>query len=153
MHDDVYDGLSAADPVLAEILDTMPEESWTRAPAPGEWSIAEVIGHILAADSIWRPRILLTLVHEGVAWPDIDERALQEVLDAGSIDLRSRVWAHALARAELCYVLASLDADQWKRTFRHSKLGDLSVLAAAQMVIDHEAEHLAQLRQLRAAVQ
>ena len=141
MLDDVIDALAAAPSALS----ALPPEAWERRPSPDEWSVAEVFGHLRAADAIWRPRILLTLVRDGAAWPDIDERALQTLLDVGGLDISAKVLAYAFGRAELCAALATLDADGWSRTFVHSKLGDLTVLAACEMVIGHEAEHMAQI--------
>jgi uncharacterized damage-inducible protein DinB len=142
MHDDVIDALAAAPAALT----ALPADAWDRRPSPDEWSVGEVVGHLRAADAIWRPRILLTLVHDNVAWPDIDERALQSVLETGGLDVSAQVFSFAFGRAELCGALAKLDADGWSRTFVHSTFGDLTVLAACQLVIGHEADHLAQIR-------
>ena len=142
MHDDLIDALAAAPAALS----SLPPEAWDRRPSPDEWSVAEVFGHLRAADAIWRPRILLTLVEDGAAWPDIDERALQTILDGtGGLDLSAKVLAYAFGRAELCGALASLDADGWERTLVHATFGAITVYAACEMVIGHEAEHVAQI--------
>ena len=142
MHDDVVDALAA----MPAALSALPADLGDRRPSEDEWSVAEIIGHVRAADAIWRPRILFALVHDGLALPDVDERALQRVLGGGGLDLSAQVVAYAFGRAELCGVLASIDDDGWSRTFVHSTFGAITVLDACEMVIGHEAEHLAQLR-------
>ncbi|HEX4906154.1 MAG TPA: DinB family protein [Acidimicrobiales bacterium] len=142
MHDDVLASLAG----VADALVALPGDAFERRPAPDEWSVAQVIGHLRAADAIWRPRILFALVHDGLPLPDVDERLLQTVLDDGGLDVAAQVLAYAFGRAELCGVLAAADGDAWSRTFVHSTFGAISVLDACQMVIGHEAEHLAQIR-------
>ena len=146
MHDDVVRTLAATPDIVADILETLPEGAWTTKLIEDEWSLADVIGHLRAADSIWTPRILFALVHDGITLPDVDERALQDVQRAAEMDTGDQVTLYAFTRAELCGVLGALTEDAWSHAFTHEVRGAMTVIDACTLVARHEAEHLEQLR-------
>src|SRR5713101_493801 len=34
-------------------LDWVSEDAWARQPAPGEWSVAEIVGHVIELEPHW----------------------------------------------------------------------------------------------------
>ena len=151
MHDDLIDALGHAPALMVDLTDTMSADAMRSSPAVGEWSVADIIGHIRAADAIWRTRVLLALVHDGISAPDVDERALQSVLESSGLGLAIQVTSFALGRSELVGILRALSDDEWTRTCRHATAGAMSVFDACAALEAHELEHLEQLR--RAAAQ
>jgi hypothetical protein len=141
---DVVDRLAAAPAVVNEVVGRAVDP--TRRPAPDEWSVAEIVGHLLAADAIWTPRILVALVHDGITMPGVDERALQEVLDGAGIQLGSRVALFAAGRAQLVGVLRAASSAQWGHTCLHTQQGVMTVHELCDGLAVHEEEHLEQLR-------
>lgn len=141
MHTDLVESLAAAPGVVTHILTTT-----TVAPPPGEWSVEEIFGHIRAADTIWSNRILLALVHDGVAVPDVDERRLQDVQASAGLSVEHDTAAWTIAREELVGVLRALPGDAWLRTCVHATAGTISVLDCVRNMVEHELEHLDQLR-------
>ena len=59
--------------------------------------------------------------------------------------LKQGLTAEPQDRKELVGVLRSLTADEWLRSGEHEQLGTLTVADICQKIIEHEAEHRAQL--------
>ncbi|HLB23777.1 MAG TPA: DinB family protein, partial [Dehalococcoidia bacterium] len=67
------------------------------------------------------------------------ERPIEELLD------KLRHW-----RAETVQLLTTLVNWNWARTGRHLEVGRLSIRQIVEHMIEHEADHLATIRALRA---
>lgn len=146
MHDAVVDELAANVDVIVAVVERLPRDALHEPPSADEWAIAEIIGHIRAADAIWTPRIMFALVHDGVTMPDVDERALQHVLDAADLDIGDQATSLLFARTELVGVVRALTEPEWSHTCRHGDRGEMAVIDLVMGLAGHEREHLAQLR-------
>jgi DinB family protein len=100
---------------------------------------------VRASDAILSTRIFQVLVREGLPLPGFDERRWGELYAAAAIPFDDQVGHFALRRAERVGVLRSLTADEWLRSGEHEQLGTLTVADICQKIIEHEAEHRAQL--------
>jgi uncharacterized damage-inducible protein DinB len=138
--------------VIAEIVGSHDEHRLRQRPGSDEWSVAEILGHVRAADAIWSWRILLTTVHDGAAVPDVDERALQIVMESGGSTLTEQATTFALGRAELVGALRHLSEESWAHTCRHERHGVLTMADLVAGLADHEREHIVQLRSVLASI-
>ena len=146
MHEDLVDALAHAPTTIFRVTSSIAADVAGARPSADEWSITEIIGHIRAADTIWRARALLTLVHDGVTVVDVDERALQAVQATAGVELDTQVTSFALDRAELVGILRALPDAGWSRTCSHTKAGAMTLLDVCAALEAHEREHLEQLR-------
>ena len=115
-----------------------------RPVAPGEWTPAEVVRHLMAVEGeVWLSR-LATLVAGGEphwSWvepgplPGFDGASLDEVLG-----LFGRL------RASTVDFLGMFDDAAWARTGVHATFGRLDVAGLLRLAVDHDREHLAGLR-------
>jgi uncharacterized damage-inducible protein DinB len=150
---DAVEALALAPTVIVEAVEKLSPTAWEAHPVPGEWSVADIVGHIRAADAIWSARIYAVLVHDGVSMPDIDERRLQEAMQRGGLPFPDQVRAFTLGRTELCGALRAASGETWTHVVWHSERGPLTLEDACANVAGHEAEHLAQLRAAAKLVQ
>jgi hypothetical protein len=146
MHEAIVEELAANAQEIADIVDRHSASALHARPGEDEWSIAEIIGHIRAADAIWTPRILFALVHDGITMPNVDERALQGVLDASGFNLLDQATLLAFGRGQLVGILRALTEDEWSHTCRHTTKGEMAVIDLVDGLLRHERDHLAQLR-------
>lgn len=114
-------------------------------PAAGEWSVADVLAHVRAADDIQSPRLLMILARDNPPLPAFDERRWAEVAGYADLDFAASLAAFTLRRAELVAALRRAAAEDWRRTGASEARGTVTLLDAARIVVEHEEEHCAQL--------
>ena len=114
-----------------------------RRPAPDEWSAIETVTHLAAGEGPFLTRLRRIVAEDNpflpyfgpdVARPDASQR-LPEALDHFRAE-----------RARLVDFLAGLPPEAWERPAVHETLGATTLARQAQNIIDHDQEHLAQLR-------
>jgi hypothetical protein len=145
MHEQLLDELNANAVHIGDLVDRVPLGGLLERPADDEWAVAEVIGHVRAADAIWRQRILVALANDGAAVPDVDERSLQHLLDGSGLTLADQVSSYIFGRVELVGVLSAIDDRDWSRTCRHETRGEMAVVDCVDALLRHEREHMAQI--------
>jgi ribosomal protein S18 acetylase RimI-like enzyme len=121
-----------------------------RAPAQGEWSIADVIGHVRAADAIVSPRIIQLLVRDDPPVITFDERAWQRVVARAAVAPLDALDLLGRQRAELVALLRTLAPEEWARSSLHPEHGRMSVAAIVAMIAAHEDEHCRQAADIAA---
>lgn len=127
---------------------------WTEAelharPTPQDWSAADVLAHLRAADDILTPRIYMMLVRDNPTLLAFEERAWADVLGYAEADFHASVQTYILKRAELVNVLQRLTPEQWQRTGVHEHQGSITVEQLVNEILAHESEHCRQIEALR----
>ena len=114
-------------------------------PQPaGEWGPSEIVRHLIAVEElVWQVRLtqLETEDHPRWAWVEPGQW-----LDAPGADLGAVLTTHAAARASTLAMLDALGPDGWARTGTHDTFGVLDVAGLMEKALDHDDEHLANLR-------
>jgi hypothetical protein len=129
-------------PLTAEVLD--------QRPAPGEWSVAELVGHLWDAEIAYgfRARIILTrdraplIGYDQEAWARLARPPLAELLAAFV----------ALRTANLVLIRGT-PVSLWDRLGIHEERGPTSFRLATETIAGHDRAHLLQLEQTIAALQ
>jgi hypothetical protein len=115
----------------------------------GEWSAAEVLGHLRACAEVWSTSIYTMLVQENPSLPDIHPRRWMKVRGYEILGFRTSFKAFVLQRNELQLVLRRLPDTDWGRT---AQIGERthSIFSQVRRMALHEAEHCRQLEKLLA---
>ena len=114
------------------------------APAPGEWTPAEIVRHLIAVEElVWHVRLgqLETEDHPHWVWVEPGQW-----LGAPGASLDDVLESHAAVRAATLARLDALGPDGWARTGTHDTFGVLDVAGLMTVAADHDDEHLASLR-------
>ena len=130
---------------LAELVRDHAEPAWRMPRRTGEWTAAETLAHIRAADAIVTPRLMQIAVRDEPFLPAYDERAWQEVADFVRSPVAALVQTFAALRGELLHALARLSPEAWQRSGIHEERGRLSMREIAEGIVAHEREHLDQI--------
>jgi len=137
--------LSTAPAMLRELTSDVTGEQAAKPPAPGEWSIAEVVRHLVEGDrDTFLPR-LRRMVAE--TRPVFDKTAPTA---GDTSDPATLVAAFASARAQVMKILTGLDAAGWLHEGVSPSRGALTVQAYARSTDEHDTEHLRQIQDVRA---
>ena len=122
------------------------------ASADGEWTIAQVLHHVRAADAILSARIYCVVVRDGAPLVAFDERAWGALIGASGVSLDDQAAHFALRRAELVAEMRALAQEEWSRTGKHERQSTLTLTDIASSIVSHETEHRLQIEaMLRAA--
>jgi len=137
-----------ATPVLLHEMtrDAVGELAWT-PPKPGEWSIGEVLRHLVEGDrDTFVPRLRRMLTESR---PVFDKGRRAEGDDA---DLATLVAAFTDARRQAVALLGGLDDAGWRREGVSPSRGPLTVESYAVTMDAHDTEHLRQIQDVRATL-
>lgn len=119
------------------------ERSARPARSPGEWTPAEVVGHLVAVErAVWRARLDGMLVEDEVYWtwvePGPDEAT-------AGLSLADALDAFTAAREATLDRVRALDERGWARTGMHATYGLLDVAALLSVALDHDEDHISGL--------
>ena len=139
--------LAAVPRTIASIFGDHSDAELT-AQRDGEWSAAEVLAHLRAADDIQAYRAYAILARDDAPLPAFDERRWAEVVGYAALPVRETLAVYAGKRGELVAMLRRITREEWDRTCQHETLGALTLWAQLSNLAEHEEEHLAQLHNL-----
>ncbi|HEY8291302.1 MAG TPA: DinB family protein [Thermomicrobiales bacterium] len=124
-----------------------PEQARWR-PAPGEWSVIEIVGHLADSERIFSYRALRIARNDPTPLPGADLEAYVPAAGFESRTLADVVGEYAAVRQATLALLRGLDAAAWTR--RGTADGNpISVRALAYILAGHETHHVEELRQSR----
>jgi len=139
--------LLAAMPVmLGAEIEALPEEVARWQPGPEEWSVSEVLGHVIEAEErgfAGRIRAMLGDAPPHFATWDPPEVALARG-DAGR-DPAALLHEFAALRAESVALVEELSEGDLRRSGQHPEVGLLTVTDLLHEWIHHDRNHLRQL--------
>jgi len=131
--------------LLRELTSDVTPEQGARPPAPGEWSIVEVVRHLVEGDrDKLLPRLRRMLTEDR---PVFDRTT---AVEGDASDLATLVAAFGSARAEVVKVLTGLEPAGWLREGVSPSRGALTVERYARSTEAHDTEHLRQVQDVRA---
>jgi DinB superfamily len=147
---------------LLESISGVSEEQFKkRPPAPADtdspnWCIAEVLAHLLQQERLRASRIAIALREDGATITPSNQEEHYEAARAGRASPVPQLIHGLLAsRREVERLLdeASRVEGGLLRTTRHPRLGPQAVAwILREKVIDHEAEHVAQIEAIKASL-
>lgn len=135
---------------LSGQLDGLSEEAAGQRPAEKEWSIKEVLAHLLVCEEFAHTR-LVRMTHETAPFlPAFDDHQLLEIRGYHAAPRHGILNTFLAFGHENLVLLKGLSDEQWQRTGRHEERGPITIgYVADQMLADHHREHLEQIQNLR----
>jgi hypothetical protein len=133
---------------LAQLLRGVPKAKLRKRPAPGKWSVHEIMTHLSDAEIVYAFRVRLILGAPGAPLIGYDQDVW---VTAGHYEKRETPTAlvqfTALRQATLA-LLKLLRPEQWKHAGMHSERGEESVEMTVSMMAGHDLNHIAQIERL-----
>ncbi len=144
----VVANLAATPDLLRRLAEDASSAQVTQPPKPGEWSISDVVRHLVEGDrDTFLPRLRRMLAEERPVFPSRDRQA-----SADRSDLATLLGAFESVRGEVVKILKGLELSQWAREGVSPSRGAVSVEAYAATMAGHDTEHLQQIHQVRSAL-
>jgi len=135
---------------IVALIESQPETHLRARPAPGKWSVVEIIAH-LAEDELvasWRYRQMLE--HSGCALPGFDQEKWAAYGRYEEWTSREALDLFRLLRNVNLRMLHALTSEQWTNFGEHAERGRVTVRSLAVHMAGHDLNHLDQIRSLLA---
>jgi len=144
--------LQAAAPArLAKLLKGVSTAKARKRPAPGKWSIAEIVAHIADTELVGGYRIRAILGQPGTPVIGFDQDVWVTALHYEKRDLKKSFDQYRALREANMALLKSLTPEQWKHVGMHNERGPESVETIVKMFAGHDLNHFQQIERILAA--
>jgi hypothetical protein len=116
-----------------------------KKPAPGKWSVAEIIAHLADSEIVigWRMRSILGA--PGSEVQAYDQNAWNANLHYDKRDVRKDVIQLRVNRDANLALLKTLTGEQWKQFGVHSERGQESIEHIVKLIAGHDLNHIQQI--------
>jgi len=142
---------AAAPARLAKLLKGVTAAKARKRPAPGKWSIAEIVAHIADTEIVVGYRIRAILGEPGTQIIGFDQDVWVTALHYDKRDLKKSYEQYRALREANVVLLKSLAPEQWKHHGIHSERGPESVETIVKMMAGHDINHFQQIERILAA--
>jgi len=127
----------------------LPAALVTRRPEPGEWSVAELLGHLWDAELAYAFRARAILAQDGPQLPAYDQDAWATLTRPPFAELLA---GFAALRSANLALIRDTPAALWERAGLHEERGPTSFRVATDEIAGHARAHQLQLERTIAAV-
>jgi hypothetical protein len=121
-----------------------------KRPAPGKWSIAEIVAHLADAEIVGAWRMRLILGAPGSPVTAFDQDSWVTALHYDKRDPRKALEQFRVVRETNLALLKSLTPEQWKHHGLHSERGEETIEHIVRMFAGHDLNHIAQIERILA---
>ncbi len=137
---------------LTDVSAGLTDAQLAHRPAPGEWSLKEVMAHLMDLERIlFLPRLRRMATEHGPAFGGFSPEAWAAARDWRAGRFADDFAAFVAARRETLGFLSALPPEAAERPGVSDYFGPVTLALYATHVADHDAEHLGQMRDCRAA--
>jgi uncharacterized damage-inducible protein DinB len=133
---------------LARLIKGIPIAKLRKRPAPGKWSVAEILAHLADVEIVvgWRMRSILGT--PGTPIQAFDQDAWVASGHYDKRDPRESVELHRVVRDANLALLKSLTPEQRKQYGQHAERGQESIEHIVRMIAGHDNNHLQQIERI-----
>ncbi len=146
-----------------QIIETLPlslhrltadlsDEQLRRRPAPGEWSIVEITGHLVDKTEVWGERFRHITSQDRPSLPAFDQDAWVRERDYQAQPFPALAERLGGMLVQLAADLRQLPPDAWERIGLHEERGHLTLAEACRVYAISLPQHVEQLVATRDAV-
>jgi hypothetical protein len=137
--------LEATPAAIAGLIGGREAADLQRAPAPGRWSIAQIVAHLADAEIVFAYRVRMILSASGTAIQAFDQDAWSRVQRAEASDAHVSLVLFTAIRKSMLPLLRGLSEEELERYGIHAERGKESVRHLLALYAGHDRNHLAQI--------
>jgi len=141
--------IQSATPKKLQRLVSRPSAAKLRKqPAPGKWSVAEILAHMADTELVFGYRIRTILGAPGTPIQAFDQDKWAQAMSYGKADPRKSLERFAAFRKANLDLLKSLSPAQRKYHGMHAERGEESIETIARLCAGHDLNHLTQIEKI-----
>jgi hypothetical protein len=142
---------AAAPQRLERLLKGVPAPRASKHPAPGKWSIAEIVAHIADTELVIGYRIRTILGAPGAPIQAFDQDDWAAALQYAKREVRKSFAQYRALREANLALLGSITPAQWKQHGLHAERGEESIERIAGLTAGHDINHILQIERILAS--
>ena len=135
--------------LLAVVLTGVYGEEEDFAPAPGKWSIRQIIAHLADSELVGAHRYRQLVAEDNPTLVAFDQEAWARNLDYQRRKPKSSLEAFRRLRAENYELLKELPEAAFARSGTHTQAGPMSLRQAVENFARHAETHARQMQEVR----
>jgi hypothetical protein len=135
--------------VLAMVLTGVFGEEEDFVPAPGKWTIRQLIAHLADAELVGAHRFRQVIAEDNPTLIAYDQDAWTANLDYARRKPKQSLETFRRVRAENFELLKELPESAWLRTGNHSERGAVSLRELLEGYAGHAESHARQMQEIR----
>jgi len=133
---------------IERLIRPLTPQQLRKRPAPGKWSIGEILAHLAETELVGGYRIRMILSSNGTPIQAFDQNVWAENSNYARQDPgRSLATFRILRRANLA-LLKSLPRKKWRYYGMHAERGKETIARVAAMYAGHDLNHLQQIARI-----
>ena len=137
--------------VLAVVLTGVFGEEEDFTPAPGKWSIRQIIAHLADTETVYAHRMRQIAAEDNATIVAFDQDAWARNLDYARRKPKQSLETFRRVRAENHELLKGLPESAFARTGNHTERGAITLLQVVEGAANHTESHARQLQAIRDA--
>jgi hypothetical protein len=142
---EVADLLESSGKAFASTLNALPPNVASWHPAPGEWCVNEVVGHVIVTEKNgFAGRIGVILGADEPDLPTYDRDGIQKTRDDCARNPKELAQEMLVVRSQSLELVRALRPDQIERGGMHPEVGRLKVGDLLHEWVHHDGNHLRQ---------
>jgi hypothetical protein len=151
---DPIQSLREAPAVLKQLVETASDELTRTPPAPGKWSVRQIVAHLADSELVsgYRYRSILG-ADDGSPIPAYDQDRWAAAGNYGAIPIADSLASFNALRRMNLRLLESLPASAWDKYGLHAERGREAIRDLVELVAGHDLNHIAQIRKILGAAQ
>lgn len=142
------DILTATPVRLGEMLHALTDEIADFKPAPGKWSIRQVVAHLADAEIAVAARLRWAAAEPGKAGAAYDQDKLATTARYAEVPLQLSFATFTAVRQWTITFLRKLSPEQWDGFLVHEERGKETVAQMVRLLAGHDLNHLQQIEAL-----
>jgi len=147
--DDPVAAMAEAPDLLRRLVRGLTEKQLATKPAPGKWSIKEIVAHLADNEVVLGSRYRFIAAMDRPPLPGFDQDAFVANLGVGKAATRDLLDDFAMARAVNVGLLERVGDAAWDRVGVHAERGEESLGRLVTMYAGHDRIHLSQVETIR----
>jgi len=138
----VIDRYAEGGPLLRYAVSGLAPEHETATPGPGDWSIAQLVTHLLDADLVYAERMKRVIAEEDPVLQGFDENAWVERLGSAAMPVAEAADLFAAHPGWVARILRLCSVGDFARVGRHTEDGQQSLAEILARITNHVDHHL-----------
>jgi len=133
---------------IAEYLEVLGHEKASREPAPGKWSVAEIVCHLADCELVFGFRLRQTLAEDNPTIQPFDQDKWAWEEQYGRIPAAVALEAFSVLRKWNLEMLKKVLPKAANRKMTHPERGTMTFQTVVETMAGHDLDHLGQMHKI-----